>query len=96
MIVKLRSVLQIAKALGGKEHLVAIEDEATVQGLIRALAAKHGEPLKEQLLLRLDPMELVPHVKIYVNGRGLDFLDGLATGLREGDDVMIMPRVSGG
>ena len=96
MRVHVRSVLSIASVLGGKEHNIDADDGAAVEDVIDFLIKKHGEPLKELLLRNDDPMELLPYVKIYVNGRGLDFLNGLETGLRDGDDVMLMPQISGG
>ena len=82
--------------LGGKEHNIDADDGAAVKDIINLLIKKHGDPLSALLLLNHDPMELLPHVKIYVNGRGLDFLNGLETDLRDGDDVMLMPQISGG
>ena len=35
-------------------------------------------------------------INIYVNGRDVRFLSGLETELREGDEVQILPAVSGG
>ncbi|MDR0468416.1 MAG: MoaD family protein [Peptococcaceae bacterium] len=96
MILHLRSVLDIAQILGGKEHTVSLSEGATVCGLIDLLATKHGGPLREQILQSSEPMELIPQVKIYVNGRGIDFLEGLDTVLQDGDDIVIMPQISGG
>jgi molybdopterin synthase sulfur carrier subunit len=35
-------------------------------------------------------------VNIYVNGDDVRFMDGLETGLKEGDEVSIVPAVAGG
>ena len=35
-------------------------------------------------------------VNIYVNGEDIRFLDGLTTGLKDGDEVSIVPAVAGG
>jgi molybdopterin synthase sulfur carrier subunit len=40
--------------------------------------------------------ELRRFVNIYVNGEDVRFMDGLATGLKEGDEVSIVPAVAGG
>ena len=96
MMIKLRSVLNIAQVLGGKEYTVHVDDGATVQGVIGLLLVRYGEPLGALLLQNREPLELLPFVKIYVNGRGADFLDGLDTKLQEGDDVLLMPQISGG
>lgn len=96
MKIQLRSVLDIAHLLGGKEHSIDVGDAAVVLDLIGLLIAKHGEPLRALMLQSDVATELLPHVKIYVNGRGIDFLAGLETVLHDGDDVVIMPQISGG
>lgn len=35
-------------------------------------------------------------VNIYVNGEDVRFMDGLATSLKDGDEVSIVPAVAGG
>ena len=40
--------------------------------------------------------ELRRFVNIYVNGEDVRFLDGLATALKSGDEVSIVPAVAGG
>jgi sulfur-carrier protein len=43
-----------------------------------------------------DTGELRRFVNIYVNGEDIRFLDGLTTGLKDGDEVSIVPAVAGG
>jgi molybdopterin synthase sulfur carrier subunit len=40
--------------------------------------------------------ELRRFVNVYVNGEDVRFLDGLATALKVGDEVSIVPAVAGG
>ena len=86
----------MAGALGGKVHTVDVNEGTTVEAFLDLLLSRHGERLEKLLLQSRNPMELVPHVKIYVNGRGIDFIDGLHTVLHDGSDVLIMPQVGGG
>ncbi len=39
---------------------------------------------------------LRPFVNVYVNGEDVRFLQGLATQLKDGDEVSIVPAVAGG
>jgi sulfur-carrier protein len=39
---------------------------------------------------------LRPHVNVFVNGENIRHLAGLATTLREGDEVWLLPAISGG
>ena len=96
MEIRLRSVLSIAEVLGGKEHILHIDNGVNVEGFISLLLKKHGKRLQKLILQSLEPMELAPNVNIYVNGRSIIFIDGLQTVLHEDNDVLIMPQVSGG
>ena len=46
--------------------------------------------------LRDDAGELRRFVNLYVNGEDVRFREGLATGLRAGDELSIVPAVAGG
>ena len=47
-------------------------------------------------LLRNEPGEVHRHVNIYVNSEAIESLGGLATGLKDGDEVSIIPALAGG
>jgi molybdopterin synthase sulfur carrier subunit len=47
-------------------------------------------------LVRNEQGELHRHVNIYVNSRAIDDMGGLATKLRDGDEVSIIPALAGG
>jgi len=47
-------------------------------------------------LVRNERGEVHHHVNIYVNGEGIEALQGLATPLKEGDEVSIIPALAGG
>jgi molybdopterin synthase sulfur carrier subunit len=47
-------------------------------------------------LVRNDAGEVHQHVNIYVNSETIDALDGVATPLRDGDEVTILPALAGG
>ena len=47
-------------------------------------------------LVRNDRGEVHDHVNIYVNNEGIEALQGLATRLKDGDEVAIIPALAGG
>jgi molybdopterin synthase sulfur carrier subunit len=47
-------------------------------------------------LVRNDRGEVHDHVNIYVNNEGIEALQGLATRLKDGDEVSIIPALAGG
>ena len=47
-------------------------------------------------LVRDDAGEIHNHVNIYVNNEAIDALQGLATPLKDGDEVAIIPAIAGG
>jgi len=96
MIVHLRAIMDVASALGGKEHVLDLPGNTDLRGLLELLIGKYGEPLAALLFTEGSQMELLPHMRIYINGRSPLFLQGLDTVLHEEDDVMIMPQLSGG
>jgi molybdopterin synthase sulfur carrier subunit len=47
-------------------------------------------------LVRNERGEIHRHIAIYVNSEAIDALGGLATPLRDGDEVAIIPALAGG
>ena len=47
-------------------------------------------------LVRNETGEIHQHVAVYVNGEPIDELGGLATPLKDGDEVAIIPALAGG
>lgn len=47
-------------------------------------------------LVRDERGEVHDHVNIYVNNEAIEALDGLATPLKDGDDMAIIPALAGG
>jgi sulfur-carrier protein len=63
--------------------------EALLDELEESFAALKG-------LVRNDRGEVHDHVNIYVNNEGIESLQGLATPLKDGDEVSIIPALAGG
>ena len=67
----------------------ASDVEALLDELEESFAALKG-------LVRNDRGEVHDHVNIYVNNEGIESLQGLATPLKDGDEVSIIPALAGG
>lgn len=66
---------------------------ATLGGCIEHMEAAYPG-IRERLLA--DDGQLRRFVNVYVNGEDVRFIDGLATPLKDGDEVSIVPAVAGG
>lgn len=75
---------------GGADEVSA--EGSTVGAVIEDLEARHPG-LKDRLL---DDKGVRRFVNIYANDEDIRFLDNLATELRDGDAVQIVPAIAGG
>ena len=80
---------------GGQRRLeVALPGPgATLATLLDAVGRDHpgvGQRVLDEL------GALRPHVNVFLNGESVRHLSGLATGVAEGDEVWIIPAISGG
>ena len=81
----------LARAISVKEAEV---EALTIRETFNKLIIKYGEHLKERFYDEAgNPRKFI---NIYVNGRDIRFLAFLDTKLKQGDDVSIIPAVSGG
>ena len=87
--VKLPSVLR-AQANG--ERAIEVEG-ATIGDAVQALVGRHPA-LAEQLLT--PEGELHRFVNVYLNGRDVRYLGGLATPVEERDEIRLLPAIAGG
>lgn len=93
MKVKVSIVGVPERILQGGEDVIEAES-LTVQGLLDALAEKHGEPVARKIV---DASGLREGLSLLVNGRNvLSFPDTYQTDLKDGDEVVITVQVTGG
>jgi MoaD family protein len=90
MDVTIRIPTPLRSLTGGEEAVVA--SGANVGALIDELESKHPG-IKDRLL---DDKGVRRFVNIYVGEEDIRFLDGLATELKAGDEVSIVPAIAGG
>jgi len=91
MSVLVKIPTQLRAAAGGEAETQI--DGATVQEVLDGLFERHDE-----LRARLydDHGGLRRFVNVYVAGEDIRFLDGLATPVKDGSELTILPAVAGG
>ena len=93
--VKVRTILTIKKILGTGDIELPVPEKSTLQELVTKLVNNFGDELAS-LLLESETRKVLPHIRLMVNGRDIAFLNGMDTVLQPGDEVLILPPVSGG
>jgi molybdopterin synthase sulfur carrier subunit len=81
------------RTLTNNETTVSLDAEGTVGEALAALDAQFpgiGERLRDE------DGEIRRFVNIYVNGDDVRFLNGIATALKAGDEMSIVPAMAGG
>jgi MoaD family protein len=96
--VKVRTILNIKKILGKGEVELRLPEGTNLDDLLFSLISTYGEGLTPHLF-EADGKgrgQKARITRIMINGRDIEFLNGLGTVLNEGDEVLILPIVSGG
>jgi sulfur-carrier protein len=93
--VKVWTILALKAILGSGEIEVPFPEGSTLGQLIATLVDRWGDELASYLY-EPNSKSLRPYIRLMVNGRDIAFLEKMETVLRNGDDVLILPPVSGG
>ncbi|MCX8200755.1 MAG: MoaD/ThiS family protein [Candidatus Caldarchaeum sp.] len=85
----------VRDVLGGAGKVsVELREDADIKFLLEVLARRFGEKFIQEVL---DEDGLPKKsIKIFVNGRDIDFLNGLSTVVKDGDEIALVPPVAGG
>ena len=95
MKITLHTILGIKEIVGQRQMEIALPANSIIQDLLNLLKEKWGDKLAGRLF-DSDSGAVLPYVQIMINGRAIHFLQGMETPLKEGDEVLILPPVSGG
>ena len=87
-------VTQFVTDLAFRNEEIEIEEETTIQDLIRALDKKYDG--FEKNLIDLKTRKLLYGVIVTINQVDVRGLKGLKTGVHDGDSVAFYPLISGG
>ncbi|HSB65941.1 MAG TPA: MoaD/ThiS family protein [Anaerolineales bacterium] len=95
MKITLHTIMGIKDIVGQRLTEIDLPCGSTIAAFLAYMKDKWGDQLSTQLF---DPEhgEVLPHVRIMVNGQTIHYLAGMQTVLEEGDEVLILPPVSGG
>jgi molybdopterin synthase sulfur carrier subunit len=93
--IKVHSILGIKKILGKGKLDVVMPSGSDLEALITRLVRDYGETLSTYLY-GAEGQGILPHIRLMINGRDIEFLHGLKTDLHDGDEILILPPISGG
>ncbi|MCS7136365.1 MAG: MoaD family protein [Nitrososphaerota archaeon] len=90
--VKLVMTSTLAMYLNSEREL---QLEATnVRDLLQKLSERFGDAFRQRVLD--DKGNLKSFVVLYINGKNIEFTEGVDTKLEDGDEVLILPAIGGG
>ena len=74
---------------------VIVPEGTTVSGLLAGMIEIWGDNLSPHLF-KPGAEELLPNIRLTVNGQTIQFLNGMETELNDGDEVLLVPLAAGG
>lgn len=93
--IKVQTILDLKKIVGAREVEISVPIGCTLQRLLEKMVDNWGDELASRLF-EPNSTNLLPYRRLMINGQDIGFLDGMNTELRNGDEILIMPPVSGG
>jgi molybdopterin synthase sulfur carrier subunit len=93
--VRVRVFATLRDVVGTREVDFQLPSSVTVRSLIWTLSNDYSQGKLEKEVFEKNG-KVQKYVKILVNGRDIDFLDGPSTQLNDGDIIAIFPPVGGG
>ena len=93
--VKIYTILTLKKILGQREFDVSLPEGSTVKNLMSWMIEKWGDHLAPHLFYPGSD-RLLPQIRLLVNGRDIQFLNGVETVLHDGDEFSMLSILTGG
>jgi molybdopterin synthase sulfur carrier subunit len=92
--IKVYTIMELKKICGQREFELSIPQGSTVKNLLSLMISQWG-PLSTHLY-QPGGDSVLPHIRLMVNGRAIEFLKGMETVLQDGDEFLMLPLVAGG
>ncbi len=93
--VKVHTILHVVAVIGGRDVEVELPPGSTLGGLFTVLSTRAGTP-GGHALFRPGTFTPLANVRVMVNGRQAEFLDGPDTLLQDRDEILLLPGAAGG
>jgi len=93
--VKVRTIVTLKKILGKGEVELSVPERSTLGELLTTMVNRWGDELASHLF-EPKSTSVLPYIRLMVNGRDIAFLNRMETVLENGDEVLILPPISGG
>ena len=93
--VKIYTILTLKQILGQREFEVSVQEGSTVRNLLSWMTERWGDKLSPHLF-QPEGDRVLSHIRLLVNGRDIQFLNGVDTVLHDGDEFSILPILTGG
>lgn len=87
--------MELKRICGQREFELSVPRGSTVKDLLSLMIKKWGDELSNHLY-QPGTHSVLPHIRLMVNGRSIEFLKGLETVLQDGDEFQMLPLVAGG
>jgi molybdopterin synthase sulfur carrier subunit len=87
--------MELKKICGQREFEFSIPQGSTVKDLLSLMIDEWGDQLANHLY-KPGTDSILPHIRLMVNGRSIEFLKGMETVLQDEDEFQMLPLVAGG
>ncbi len=87
--------MELKRICGQREFELSVPEGSTVKDLLSLMVKKWGDELSNHLY-QPGTDSVLPHIRLMVNGRSIEFLMGPETVLQDGDEFQMLPLVAGG